>query len=322
MKRVTIAGGGPAGASAAIAAIAAGADAVVYEPSRLPRHKVCGEFLSAGIVPVLERLGVWREFQAAGPAPVRRMELTFGVKQKMALLPDTAWALSRFAFDDLLLAHARRQGATVRRERAPAATDVVAYGRRTTEPRGSRLFGFKAHFTGPANDAVELFFFDGCYVGLNAVEGGATNICGIAPESTLQRFNFRMDELLEGSPALRARVAPLTRAMPWLTTGPLVFGNRMDATPGYSCGDALSFVDPFTGSGLLAACATGLLAGSAAARGSPAAEYMRDCRRTLARPSGVSSAFRSLVANGWAERLVGVVPGAWLYRLTRPRMTM
>jgi flavin-dependent dehydrogenase len=248
------------------------------------------------------------------------MELTFAARRKTAALPETAWGLSRFCLDHLLLKRAGECGAEVIRERAPAAVDVVAHGRRTAEARGSRLFGFKAHFRGPATDAVELFFFGRCYVGLNQIEGGLTNVCGLAPEGELGRFGFAIDDLLASHEPLRERIAPLGRIMAWLTTGPLVFANGLAGAPGYYCGDALSFVDPFTGSGVLAACATGVLAGAAAARRIPPEDHIGNCRGTLGRAFGVSSVCRTLVANGWAERLVGFVPGAWLYRMTRPQI--
>jgi hypothetical protein len=325
MNAVTIVGAGPAGASAAIAARLAGAEVTVFEKSRLPRHKVCGEFLSPEIAPVLERLDVWSAFHESAPAILKRMELTFGSKQKSALLPEPAWGLSRFCFDRLLADRALQCGAELVREPSPKdhrGSLVVACGRRASQPRGARLFGFKAHFSGPARDAVELFFFGRCYVGISAIENGRTNVCGIAPEDMLRRVDFRIDEVLRTSAPLAERLSPLTRTMPWLTTGPLVFGNRL-RTPGqpntWLCGDALSFVDPFTGSGLLAACATGSLAGHAAAMGASASNHLASCQTLLSRAFSASSLFRSMIAYGWAEKLVGVIPARWLYSITRPR---
>src|SRR5882724_13604913 len=44
---LTIVGGGPAGTSAAISAARQGATVLLLERGRFPRHKVCGEFVSA-----------------------------------------------------------------------------------------------------------------------------------------------------------------------------------------------------------------------------------------------------------------------------------
>jgi len=56
----------------------------------------------------------------------------------------------------------------------------------------------------------------------------------------------------------------------------------------------------------------------AAARGAPAASYLRDCRRLLRRPFLVSSAFRAIIASGQASLLASLIPGRFLFHATRP----
>jgi hypothetical protein len=316
-KFVSILGGGPAGASAAIAAQREGSAVHLIEKSKFPRHKVCGEFFSPEIAPELEQVGVWEDFLSLCPARVRRMKLHFGRREKVCGLPEPAWGLSRYAFDALLLRHVLPVAWA---GRGPAP-QVIATGRGANEgPKGRRVFGFKAHFEGPTDDAVELFFFDGCYVGINAVEGGRTNVCGLGPEDFLHRFDFDYDRVVRECAALAARIGPLTRSMKWLSTGPLRYGQALSPNVSqYRAGDALSFVDPFTGSGLLAAVKTGALAGTAAARGDSVASYLARCRKSLKRPFEVASIFRMAVDSGWAERLAGLVPGRVLYSLTRPQ---
>lgn len=322
---VTVIGGGPAGSAAAIAATLRGSRVVLYEKSRFPRHKVCGEFLSPEVAPALDRLGVWERFLACGPARVRRLRLHFGTREKTSVLPEAAWALSRYRFDQLLAERASMLGVQVRREVGVNRGDspcVIAHGRRAAGcEKGRRLFGFKAHFEGPPDDAVELFFFDGCYTGVTAVEEGRTNVCGLAPEHVLAAHGFDYDAIVDGLPALSARLRPLGRAMDWLSTGPLVFGNAF-TTPGpedaYLAGDALSFVDPFTGSGLLSAVLTGELAGKYAAHGALASAYRRECRSLLGTPFHMAGVFRTLVLTGWAPYLAALAPSRWLFTLTRP----
>jgi hypothetical protein len=149
-------------------------------------------------------------------------------------------------------------------------------------------------------------------------------VCGLGPETLLNKVNFEIDELIGSYAALSERLSPLSRSMKWLHVGPLVFQNSLKQKPApgiYSAGDALSFVDPFTGSGLLSAAITGELAGSYAARGVPSTDHVITCRKALAKPFGISSIFRALAGTRWAEHLSGLVPGEWLYRLTRPRTT-
>jgi flavin-dependent dehydrogenase len=315
-------GAGPAGSAAAIAALRAGTGVELFEKSHFPRHKVCGEFLSPEILPLLDSLGVLNDFNDAGPAAIRRLALRFASADKFCKLPETAFGLSRYMFDELLFRNAVRLGARVNPEAQSAVVPtVIAHGRKTPSSRGGRLFGFKAHFDGPADDAIELFFFDRCYVGLNAIEGDITNVCGLGPEELLARHHFDIDAVVNSSEKLRERLRPLRRKFRWLTVGPLVFGNRFHSdfeSREYLAGDALSFVDPFTGSGMLSAMVSGRLAGMAAASGDGVDKYVGQCRRALERPFQVASLFRGLLARGWGERLAGLVPGGLLVSLTRP----
>jgi hypothetical protein len=325
MRAVHVVGGGPAGVMAAFAAMREGAPVRISEKSAFPRHKVCGEFLSPAILPLLRRAGCGAAFLALRPAVLRSMRLHFGTRVIRHPLPEPAYGLSRYELDRLLLEHAASAGAEVVREHwsaaAPEDNVILAGGRRSIAPAGDRLFGFKTHFSGPVNDNVELYFFRNCYVGISAIENGATNVCGLAPERILRSFGFHPGDLLNRYAPLSERLCPLTRTMDWLVTGPLVFSERLRQPADevtYPAGDSLGFIDPFTGSGILNAMLTGELAGIAAARGAPAASYIRDCRRLLRRPFLVSSVFRTIIASGHAGLLASLVPGRLLFHATRP----
>lgn len=328
MEQVHIIGGGPAGAAAALAALNAGATVRIYEKSKFPRHKVCGEFLSPAALNLLTELGVAAEFESALPSAIRRAHLHFGRTEKRFRLPDTAWGLSRATLDDLLLRSALARGAELQRETSSQAATplVLAYGRHSiAEPseKGRRLFGFKAHFRGPVTDAVELYFFNGCYVGVNPAGSGTTNVCGIAPENVMRTYTFDYDELVASSQPLRERLAPLERSMKWLSVGPLRFENcfRGEVAPDVYCaGDALSFVDPFTGSGMLAALRTGSLAGSYAANRECSAKYLKAARASLEKPFRISALFRWATGHGLAEHIAPLIPGTLLFTWTRPRL--
>lgn len=317
---VAIIGAGPAGAAAAIAARQHGASVAVREKSRFPRHKVCGEFLTPEILPLLDRLGVLGAFQDLRPARMDRFVLHLPRRECSAALAEPALGLSRYAFDDLLFS---RVEASPDDEPPVPAPIVVASGRPAAkQSRGQRLFGFKAHFRGPVSDAVELFFVGWrCYVGVNPVENGLTNVCGLAPEDELNRHGFEIDALIHGTPRLAERLSPCQRTMDWIFTGPLQFRRNFSAPTGpgvYTAGDALSFVDPFTGTGIASALLSGISAGRHAALGLPVAGHLAECRRALARPFAVASLFRAILNRGWADRLAPLVPAQWLVRWTRP----
>lgn len=311
---IHVLGGGLAGCAAAIAAAMEGSAVTVIEKSAFPKHKVCGEFLTAEALPLLEALGV----TIAEAAPIRRVRLRFAKAEKSFPLPEAALGVSRYLFDHRLQQHATYRGARFVRE-GPAA-DILAGGRAAKSTRGTRLFGFKAHFDGPSNDAVELYFFDGGYVGVNPVEGGRTNVCGVMPEPRLQRSGFQPDDVVASFQPLRERLGPLTPAMDWITTGPLVYLAAMPRPDAFVCGDALLFTDPFSGSGMFAALATGAAAGRMKALGEPLEAYRSECRRILERAYRSSALFRKALQSPFAEALLPLVPGAWLYRLTRPSL--
>lgn len=322
---VDVIGGGPAGAMAAIAALHAGARVRLFEKSAFPRHKVCGEFLSPAVLTMLARAGCADSFLAMRPAVLRTMALHFGSRVVRHALPEEAYGLSRSALDFLLLDAASALGAEVIRETQTAKTTrrpvVVASGRAAVDRRGQRLFGFKAHFRGRVDDEVALYFFDTCYVGVSAVEGGAVNVCGLAPERLLQACGFEPERLLARCEALQTRMAGCERSFEWLITGPLVTGWASPDPSGslvYPAGDALGFIDPFTGSGILNAMSSGRAAGTAAATGLPVREYLTERRRVLRRPFVVSAACRAAIAAGLGGPIASLVPDRWLFHLTRP----
>lgn len=327
VHEIDVIGGGPAGAMAAIAALHAGARVRIFEKSTFPRHKVCGEFLSPAVLTMLERAGCAGAFLALRPAVLRSMVLHFGSRVVRHPLPEEAYGLSRSALDQLLLDTAVARGADVIRESQTHKTSrrpvVLAHGRAAVDRGGQRLFGFKAHYRGTTDDEVSLFFFDGCYVGVSAVEGGAVNVCGLAPERLLQECGFRPKHLLSRCDALQTRINGFQQSFDWLITGPLVTGwAPIDTSESrvYPAGDALGFIDPFTGSGILNAMSSGRGAGTAAATGRPVPAYIAERRRVLRRPFFVSAVCRALIAAGLGGPIASLVPGRWLFHMTRPAL--
>jgi flavin-dependent dehydrogenase len=113
-----ILGAGPAGATAALLLARAGWSVAIVEKSAFPRRKVCGEFLSATTLPVLQALGVADAYLArAGPA-VRRAGLFETDTDISAPMPGAEGtqgagrALGREHLDNLLLMSAIAAGAT------------------------------------------------------------------------------------------------------------------------------------------------------------------------------------------------------------------
>ena len=319
---VKVIGGGPAGCAAALSALRESAPVTIFEKTRFPRHKVCGEFLSPEAAVVFDRLGVLSEFLDLRPHAVTEANVFLGSARKRWKLEEPAFGISRHALDSFLLGCAVSRGAELVREAAEpdGFPTVVAHGRHRSAPRKERLFGFKAHYSGALSDSIDLHFERHMYVGINSIEDRLTNVCGLAPESLLREHGFEPDALLAGIPALKERLTPLSREMDWLITGPLVLGGGFHrAVAGiYPAGDALGFVDPFTGSGMLGALVTGLVAGRCCVQAVPAHQYLGQCRTILQSQYGAASLFRKLVSWGVADKLAWMLPGRQLFNLTRP----
>ena len=97
---LAIIGGGPAGVAAALEATRRGLQAAIWECGRFPRHKVCGEFVSAESLPWLQRQ--IPTVMARG-AVIRRAEfIARGGRRYSFALPSPARGLSRFVLDEAL----------------------------------------------------------------------------------------------------------------------------------------------------------------------------------------------------------------------------
>lgn len=120
---IVVVGAGPAGAVSALLLARAGARVVIVERKPFPRAKPCGDCLSAGLEPVLARLGVLDAVVAAAPAHLRGWRL-FDRDGADARLPfadgnggPRALALRRGVFDAVLLDAALAAGVELRQDR-------------------------------------------------------------------------------------------------------------------------------------------------------------------------------------------------------------
>jgi flavin-dependent dehydrogenase len=75
-RDVIVVGAGPAGAATAALLADLGWEVLVLDRARLPRAKICGEYLSPEAQRILDRLGVLKALDAAGAAPIAGMRIT------------------------------------------------------------------------------------------------------------------------------------------------------------------------------------------------------------------------------------------------------
>ena len=312
---VIIAGGGPAGSSAAIHLATSGARVLLVEQKKFPRAKLCGEFISPECAAHFEQLGVTEQMFASGPATLTETVFYSHNGANVSVPSDwfsaggTAIGLSRAEMDERLLRRAAAVGVEVREdttavnlvsvrgrlagvvlkhngteERFTAPVTIDATGRarvltRLLERMSSvksrlqraSLVAFKAHLqeTRVAPGACEIYFYRGGYGGLSSIESGLSNLCFIVNAREVKANDSDPNRLLRKVVCENRRAAyTLENARlgsEWLAVSLEKFGRHSPApVPGLlAIGDAASFIDPFTGSGMLMALESGELVSAA-----------------------------------------------------------
>jgi flavin-dependent dehydrogenase len=131
--------------------------------------------------------------------------------------------------------------------------------------RGSPLVAFKAHLENARGvaDHCEIYFYKRGYGGLSRVENGLSNLCFIAAARDVRACAGDAERVMREVVMQNQRAAQtLERARArtaWLAVALEGFGRRrlVPAEGLIAIGDAASFIDPFTGSGMLMALECG-----------------------------------------------------------------
>jgi flavin-dependent dehydrogenase len=254
-RSITIAGGGLAGLSLAIALRSRGIAVTVIEAGSYPRHRVCGEFISGVTHETLRALRIADLFDDAR----RHVSLAWHDQGRRFLtnsLPAPALGISRFALDERLserfiaLGGDLQTGTRVRPE--PAEGFVWAAGRRA---RTGRWIGLKAHVRMPTAADLEMHSGANGYAGLAGVEDDWTNVSGLF---LLDReIHARGPDLLPAylDAGGNSRLASALRAADWRdasfsSVAGFELGRQTPAPGLLRVGDAESLIPPFTGNGM------------------------------------------------------------------------
>jgi menaquinone-9 beta-reductase len=293
-------GAGPAGCAAAITAVRSGASVLLLERGHFPRHKVCGEFVSAESLDLLQDLLAPKHRSLITKAPrIARSRVFVDAAELKAEISPAAASITRFDLDAALwdsCAHAgvecssdcgvqsiegtRPFRVTTRSESFESRALINASGRwsNLTSPAiragvnggGSkaRWIGLKAHFREPAQPtppSVDLYFFNGGYCGVQPIAVNQIGAATVVNACAMVRADIATDlhEVLNLHPALRQRSKSWQLMMDAVTTSPLVFHPPEPVQNGMlQTGDAATFVDPFVGDGISLALRSGDLAGN------------------------------------------------------------
>jgi menaquinone-9 beta-reductase len=216
-------GSGPAGATAARLLAQGGWSVALIERGEFPRRKVCGEFVSAATMPVLEACGVAADFLALAGPPVHTVAAFSGdsMVESPRLPAQAEWgrALGREHLDVLLRDAAVAAGATLFQPAEVSALSrsgerhlltlrhanagdeictpvvIAACGSWngkgpfavSVRPDPSDLFAFKAHFRDAvlAEGLMPLLAFPGGYGGMVRSDGGRVTLSCCIRRDTL-----------------------------------------------------------------------------------------------------------------------------------------
>jgi menaquinone-9 beta-reductase len=156
--------------------------------------------------------------------------------------------------------------------RARALARHVERETHNTTQKRAPLVAFKAHLEGARGNPLhcEIYFYRGGYGGLSSVEGGLSNLCFIVSAQDVRARGGDAERVMREIVMTNARASRTLRearpATEWLGVALESFG-RHEVVPArglLAVGDAASFIDPFTGSGMLMALESGELAARSA----------------------------------------------------------
>jgi flavin-dependent dehydrogenase len=295
MYDLIIIGAGPAGTSAAITAATAGARVMLLERGILPRHKVCGEFVSPESLDLLSSLLPAATSKLLHEAPrISAARLFVDDRVLNSSITPPAASIARFDLDVTLWKAAQNRGVETCAQTTvqsianhgpfqvstsagsfEARAIIDASGRWSNlnaAPNGKhtgKWLGLKAHFAeSTPPPSVDLYFFEGGYCGVQPVALTSDDHSDQTSSNRINVCAMVRADVASTLPEVFTRHASLgERSKEWkaittpVTTSPLLFRPPKPLRKNILvAGDAAGFIDPFVGDGISLALRSGALA--------------------------------------------------------------
>lgn len=281
---IIIIGGGLAGLVSAIHLSKSGLGVTLIEKNEIPKHKVCGEYISNEVLPYLQQLGA--DPMTTGAKKINRFLLsTTRGKTIETKLPLGGFGVSRYTLDHFLLQKAVDTNCTIiqdtvsdvhfaedifrvsTKEGIELSAKIVigAFGKRSnldiTLDRAfiknrSPFVAVKTHVQGKfPDDLVALHNFNGGYCGVSMVENGNLNVCYLANYKSFQQYkniDTFNQEVLYKNPHLKSifeNTIPVFEQP--LTISQISFSDKTTVQDHIlMCGDAAGMIHPLCGNGM------------------------------------------------------------------------
>lgn len=286
--KICIIGGGVAGLSAANYLVDNNIKPILIESEDFGRQKVCGEFFSPEVVPILENWSIPFVPIVNANFITSKRKFTFKFKRPAA-------SISRSLSEKLLSERAKNLGATLlintkvkdilpsngknqhiirlsNDEVIKTDTLIVAAGKlpflnKTKVDKKPQFTGIKAHFANlPVEDQLYMYITPGAYFGVTSIENGKTNISCLINNSMVKGIenpNVLIKKIFQNIPRMNKQINKATQLYDWLITPIFQFGKKQ--LPGWPntffIGDAIAGIEPAAGNGLAMGISSGIMAG-------------------------------------------------------------
>jgi menaquinone-9 beta-reductase len=282
---LAITGGGVAGLSLAIRMQMEGWNVLLIEQHPYPKHKVCGEYISAEVIPYLKYLGI--DLSVSRYPKINKLWLTVSSGREIRTdLKMGGIGISRFELDSMLANRAIESGVTIvhdtvnglntgnsestiscRSGKSFRSEQVVfAHGKHGSPDRflnrkpiadKQEYSGIKWHMKSDSwpDNLVALHNFHGGYAGISKVEDKWVNVCALVKTAIVREVQKPAD-IFNWVMTQNPHIATFMKTASPRWEKPLAIGavhfkpKSLAENNVYMLGDAGGLIAPLTGNGM------------------------------------------------------------------------